>query len=78
MGGWLSTLLQLLSNHHEASPADSDEASLTASDHESSHQQEVAEDNKAPGQKEFEPTFMDTDRQEHIPASNAEAVKGTV
>jgi hypothetical protein len=78
MEGRLSVLLQLLSNHHEASPAESSDAPLTASDHESSHQQEAAEGNQQPDWKEFEPALMDTVEQEQTPASKEEDVKGAV
>ena len=59
MEGGLSVLLQLLSNHHEASPEDSSDAPLTASDHASSHQQDDAEGNQQFDWKAFEPTLTD-------------------
>jgi hypothetical protein len=78
MEGRLSVLLQLLASHPEASPEDSSDAPLTASDHASSHQQEAAEGNQQSDWQVFVPALMDTLEQEQTPASKEANVKGEV
>jgi hypothetical protein len=78
MEGRLSVLLQLLANPPEASPEDSSDAPLTASDHASSHQQDATEGSPQSDGKAFEPALMNTLEQEQTLASKEDIVKGVV
>jgi hypothetical protein len=78
MEGRLSVLLQLLANPPEASPEDSSDAPLTASDHASSHQQDATEGSPQSDGKAGKPVPMTALERKQTLASNEGVDEGAV